>query len=71
MRANSVVALVQAGNERRDHFLGSTRKVPVGKMQRIRQFEHAFQHVRSLAETLQNVGDAIAVRIRCPPILVQ
>ena len=41
VRTNSVVALIQSGNERRDHFLGSTREVPVAKMQGIGQIEHA------------------------------
>lgn len=64
MRTQSVGTAVQTRDKRGDHLFGLAREMPIAEMQRVREFGHLPKKIGAVAEAFEDVGHAVAVRMR-------
>jgi hypothetical protein len=69
MRVQSIWTAIQIRHPARNRFLGPTRQVPFGEVNRIAKLHHVVQKVRPMTEALQNARHLLAARF-CAPLVV-
>ncbi len=69
MAVQSIRAPVQVGNVAGDHLLLPARKMPLGKMNRVAEFNHSPQKIGPGAETLNDSRDLLSSRAGAPEVI--